>query len=114
MDTSVSSQTVLAPNRQSKINNQQSKIIRSQRDQMFVATSWNADTRPVGTECLTGNGYLRFTPNVVSTKSKINNQQSKIIRPTDKHCVPTGRRTPTDTVATNIASLQDAGPTIKC
>ena len=61
---------------------------------MFVAPSWNADTRPVGTECLTGNQYLRFTPNVVSTKSKINNQQSKIIRPTDKHCVPTGRRTP--------------------
>src|SRR5690606_40671717 len=61
---------------------------------MFVAPSWNADTRPVGTECLTGNEYLRFTPNGVSTKSKINNQQSKIIRPTDKHCVPTGRRTP--------------------
>src|SRR5690606_40804264 len=31
-------------------------------------------TRPVGTQCLTRDRSLRFTPNVVSTKSKIANR----------------------------------------
>ena len=80
---------------------------------MFVAPSWNVDTRPLGTECLTGNEYLRFTPNGVSTKSKIKNRQSKIIstRPYGtpyphphrfyKHGVPTGRRSYDQVVDTN-------------
>src|SRR5690606_1742812 len=83
------------PNRQSIIENRS----RSQRDQMFVALSRERGHPSRGDGMFILTWHMRLT-------GHYNGYPDITLR-------PYGTPYPTDTFSTNIASLQDAGPTIK-